>query len=90
MRPNELREKSDEELRGILLNLSEEFFNARFQHYNGQLENTQKLPILKKDIARVKTLLKERELKIEREIKAPLYTKDEKKVEESKESEDKV
>lgn len=89
MRPNELREKSNEELRGLLLTLSEDYFNARFQHYNGQLENTKKIPMLRRDIARLKTLLRERELKIDRKIKPPMYSPDESMPEKSMESEGK-
>jgi large subunit ribosomal protein L29 len=62
MKSRELREKTNQELRGLLRTLSEELFNARFQHYNGQLENTQKLPFLRRDIARVQTLLRQREI----------------------------
>jgi large subunit ribosomal protein L29 len=66
MKMRELREKTNQELRGILQTQTEELFNARFQHYNGQLENTQKLPQLRRDLARVKTLLHERALGLSR------------------------
>jgi large subunit ribosomal protein L29 len=62
MKARELREKTNQELRGTYQTLSEELFNARFQHYNGQLENTQKIPSLRRDLARVKTLMRQREL----------------------------
>ena len=64
MKMRELREKTNQELRGTLQTQNEELFNARFQHYNGQLENTQKLPTLRRDLARAKTLLRERALGI--------------------------
>ena len=62
MKAHELREKTNQELRGLLRGMEEELFNARFQHYNGQLENTQKLPSLRRDLSRLKTLLRQREL----------------------------
>jgi len=40
--------------------LNEELFNLRFQHATGQLENVMRIPQLKRDIARVKTILKEK------------------------------
>jgi large subunit ribosomal protein L29 len=42
--------------------LKEELFNLRFQHEIGQLENSQKMKQIKRDIARVKTIIKESEL----------------------------
>ena len=63
MKPNELREKSIAELNEELADLKEELFKLRFQHAINQLENPLKLPSVKRDIARVKTILRERELK---------------------------
>jgi large subunit ribosomal protein L29 len=62
VKTKELREKTSQELRGLMRTLEEELFNARFQHYNGQLENTQKLVLIRRNIARVKTMLHQREL----------------------------
>ena len=62
MKAHEIREKTNQELKGSLRTLGEELFNARFQHYNGSLENTQKLPQLRRDIARIKSELRRREL----------------------------
>ena len=62
MKASELRELSVDELGEKLGNLTEEFFNLKFQHATGQLENPMRLPETKKDIARVKTLLREKEL----------------------------
>jgi len=45
--------------------LREELFNLRFQHATGQLENTMALVRVKKDIARVRTILRQRELSAE-------------------------
>lgn len=63
MKPNELREKSIVELNEELADLKEELFKLRFQHAINQLENPLKLQSVKRDIARVKTILRERELK---------------------------
>jgi large subunit ribosomal protein L29 len=54
-----IREMSPEERERKLLNLKEELFNLRFQHGAGQLENSQKLKQTKRDIARVKTVIRE-------------------------------
>ena len=61
MKPNEIRELSTEELQRKGDDLTQEFFNLRFQHGVGQLENTAILKQTKKDIARVKTILKEKQ-----------------------------
>ncbi len=62
MKARDLREKSDSELMEQERELREELFNLRFQHATGQLENTMALIRVKKDIARVKTILRQREL----------------------------
>lgn len=62
MKARELRELSDAELRQKEQELIAELFNLKFQHATGQLENTERIPQVKKDIARVKTILREREL----------------------------
>ena len=59
MKASEIREMSIDERRRKLTDLKQEFFNLRFQHGAGQLENTTKLKQAKRDIARVKTVLKE-------------------------------
>ncbi|MCK5554313.1 MAG: 50S ribosomal protein L29 [Deltaproteobacteria bacterium] len=70
MKVRELRDKSDSELIEQERELREELFNLRFQHATGQLENTMALVRVKRDIARVKTILRERELAREREREA--------------------
>jgi large subunit ribosomal protein L29 len=70
MKVRELRDKSDSELIEQERDLREELFNLRFQHATGQLENTMALVRVKRDIARVKTMLRERELAREREREA--------------------
>ena len=63
MKTKELRELTVEELNKKVKELSEELFNLRFRHATGQLENPNVLKTVKKDIARVKTVIRERELK---------------------------
>ena len=65
MKAAELREMSAAELTKKLGELKEELFNLRFQHAINQLENPMRLAEVKKDIARVKTVLRELELKAE-------------------------
>ena len=60
MKGRELRELSVEELHLKERELAEQLFNLRFQHATGQLENTMALRHARKDIARVKTLLREK------------------------------
>lgn len=60
MKAADIRELGPEELENKLRDLKEEFFNLRFQHGVGQLENTSLLKIIKKDIARVNTIIRER------------------------------
>ena len=59
MKASEIREKSMEEKLQKVNELKEELFNLRFQHETDQLENSQKLKLAKRDIARVKTIIKE-------------------------------
>ncbi|WP_433891835.1 50S ribosomal protein L29 [Streptomyces sp. CA-111067] len=61
----ELRQLGDEELVGKLREAKEELFNLRFQGATGQLENNSRLKTVRKDIARIYTLMRERELGIE-------------------------
>lgn len=63
MKVKDIREMTNEEL-GVKLNdLKAELFNLRFRHATGQLENPMALVTCKKDIARVKTTIREREIK---------------------------
>ena len=61
MKATEIRELSEAELNEKLRDLKAELFNLRFQHAINQLENPMRLNIVKKDIARVKTVLRQRE-----------------------------
>jgi large subunit ribosomal protein L29 len=60
MNANKLRELTDKELASKLNDLKSELFNLRFQLATGQLENPMKIQGVKRDIARVKTVLRER------------------------------
>ncbi len=62
MKASEIKDLSMEEMLRKLDDLKEELFNLRFQHETGQLENPQKMKQTKRDIARVKTLIKQSEL----------------------------
>jgi len=59
---NDLREMTDQELAEALIEAKEERFNLRFQVATNQLDNTARLKIVKKDIARILTVMREREL----------------------------
>ena len=63
MKANDFRSKSSEELQKELVALKEELFKLRFQHATNQLENPQQIASVKRDIARVKTIIREQELK---------------------------
>ena len=63
MKASEIIELSLEEMHRKVTDLKEELFNLRFQHEIGQLENPQKMKQIKRDIARIKTVIRESELK---------------------------
>lgn len=60
MKVSELREKSVDDLNTELLELLKEQFNLRMQHATGQLENSAQLKQVRRNIARVKTLLNQK------------------------------
>jgi len=62
MNAAELRDLSDEELRGKLRELQEELFNLRFQLATGQIENVSRIRTVRRDIARLKTVQQQRAL----------------------------
>jgi len=62
MKVKEFRQQSEGELLEKEKELGEELFNLRFQHATGQLENVMRIPQVKRDMARVKTILKEKAL----------------------------
>ncbi|HBE44813.1 MAG TPA: 50S ribosomal protein L29 [Deltaproteobacteria bacterium] len=63
MKARELKELTNEELLKKKKDYKEELFNLRFRHSTGQLENNARMKLIKKDIARIETILRERELK---------------------------
>jgi ribosomal protein L29 len=62
MELNKIREMTDVELRAELDKMKQELFNLRFQHVTGQLENPLRMREVKRNIARVKTIIMEKEL----------------------------
>lgn len=63
MKAKNMRDLSQKELTNTLSDLKSELFNLRFQHATGQLENPIKIKSVKRDIARVNTVLKQLEQK---------------------------
>ena len=62
MKPGEIRNMDDDELERRLAESKQELFNLRFQHVTGQQENYSRLGKVRKDVARIKTVLREREI----------------------------
>ncbi|MGO1580369.1 MAG: 50S ribosomal protein L29 [Peptoniphilaceae bacterium] len=67
MKTKEIRQMSNEQLNKKVLELKNELFNLRFRLATGQLDNPSSIKIVKKDIARVKTILRQRELEVGKE-----------------------
>ena len=65
MKAKELREKSIEELRNSQTELKEQLFKLRFQKATGQIQNPAKIRMVRRDIARVETILAERLKEVE-------------------------
>ncbi|RLB65963.1 MAG: 50S ribosomal protein L29 [Deltaproteobacteria bacterium] len=57
MKPEELHDKTVEELNAAVADLSQEMFNLKFQLHTGHLENTSRIPQVRKEIARIKTAI---------------------------------
>jgi large subunit ribosomal protein L29 len=62
MKTSELRNMDDERLQALIKERYEELFNMRFQHVMGKLTATGRPRMVKREIARIKTILREREL----------------------------
>ncbi|MBI2346145.1 MAG: 50S ribosomal protein L29 [Deltaproteobacteria bacterium] len=60
MKPSDVREKTAAELKRLETELSEQLFHLRVKHATGRLEKTADLRQLRKDIARVKTIIREK------------------------------
>lgn len=63
MKANKIKEMTSQELSEKMVELKNELFNLRFQLATGQLENPMKIKAIKKDIARVNTILRQQEIK---------------------------
>lgn len=70
MKINEIRDLSEQELVDKVKSLKEELFNLRFQNATNQLDNPMRIAAVKKDIAKVKTVIKEKELGINTNVNA--------------------
>lgn len=62
MKPTEVRDKTPDELDDLLERLRRERLNLRFQQATGQLENVARMRLLRRDIARIETVRRERKL----------------------------
>ena len=60
MKAQELKDKTPDQLRDELLALKKEAFNLRFRQATGQLENTARMNAVRKDVARIKTVLNQK------------------------------
>lgn len=63
MKAEDIRQKTSDELRGLLVDLSKEAFNLRFQKASGQLENLARIRQVRRDVARIKTTISQRQSK---------------------------
>ena len=68
MKAQELREMTDEELSQNVDDLYQELLNLRFQLGTRQATNTSRIKVVRRDIARAKTVLRERELQVQSEV----------------------
>ena len=66
----ELRELNDTELAHRLGEAKEELFNLRFQNATGQLDNIARIPQVRREVARIETLLREREITAAEQLEA--------------------
>jgi large subunit ribosomal protein L29 len=64
MKAGDVRSLSPEDRQQKLVEMKQELFNLRFQHATGQLENPQRLKQIKRDVARVQTIIREEELSV--------------------------
>ena len=64
MKANEIRNMTTSELEGKLVELKKDLFFLRMQHATNQLDNPGKIAVVKKDIARIKTIIREKETKV--------------------------
>ena len=93
MTAKDLRDRTNEELVSFVQEKSEELFKLRFQHYTGQLENTARLKTVRRELARARTVVTERDLGVEiktrpMDLAAPAGATDDAESNESTEEED--
>jgi len=69
MKAAEVHDLKDDELVAKLIDAKQESFNLRFRHATGELENTARLSAAKRDIARLRTVAKQRGIDVERELR---------------------
>jgi large subunit ribosomal protein L29 len=69
MKASEAHNLKDDELVAKLIDARKESFNLRFKHATGELENTARLGVAKRDVAKLLTVAKERGIDIDRELK---------------------
>ena len=69
MKASEVHNLKDDELVAKLIDAKQEAFNLRFRHATGELENTARLGVAKRDVARLLTVAKERGIDVERELR---------------------
>jgi large subunit ribosomal protein L29 len=69
MKAAEVHDMKDDELVAKLLDAKQEAFNLRFRHATGELENTARLGVAKRDIAKLLTIARERGIDVEKELK---------------------
>lgn len=62
MKAGELRDKTDDELRDLEREIRDELFRMKMKHFTGQLQNVADLRQRRRDVARIKTILREREI----------------------------
>ena len=67
MKANEIRKMSSEDLNKKVIELKNELFNLRFRLATGQLDNPSSIKSVKRDIAKLKTIIRERELEVGKE-----------------------
>ena len=65
MKIDELKSKTTDQLKSILTDLKKESFNLRFQKANGQLENTARVRVVKRSVARVLTIINNKQQELE-------------------------
>jgi large subunit ribosomal protein L29 len=69
MKASEVHNLKDDELVAKLIDAKQEAFNLRFRHATGELENTARIGVARRDIARLLTIARERKIDVEKELK---------------------